>query len=68
MDTDSTGQCGNLITIAMLTESTGIFHRDWDKIFHGDSPSKHDISVGERKFSFTPIGFCERKKILYPMP
>ena len=67
MDTDTTGQRRNMITVAMFTESAGIFHRDWDKVFHGNLASERDISVREVYFTLKPICFCKRKKVLYPM-
>jgi hypothetical protein len=67
MDTDPTGQRRYMITVAMLTESTGIFHRDGDKVFHGNLASERNISVGEVYFTLKPIGFCKSKKIMYPM-
>jgi len=36
MDTDSEGQRGNMVTVAMFTEPTRILHGNRDKVFHGD--------------------------------
>jgi hypothetical protein len=68
MDTDATGLRRELIRIAILAETRGMLFRNWDKIFHGNPPSKLNVPIRERKISFQPTCFRKRKKILNPTP
>jgi hypothetical protein len=57
MDTDATSQRRDLITIAMLTEPTGVLPGDRNEVFHRDLPSKKNITVREKKLPLQSIGF-----------